>query len=228
MICTSSLSVKQFVQDNKYLTLSPLSENHLWEYACGTPVVKESEIDRLRQLTYMSIRDVIKYRCNEQRLFPVEAAPGDTVYRSLYISQEIKNLIETDWPTALERHRTVSLQLDLERFVSDQHITVARYVMHARPAALLAQLYPPAEEVWEIRSVDPVPSLRVFGRFAEKDVFVALRWQHRGILGKTDSSEWDFLMKFCQHDWRCLVHPYPPHSGSYPHDYVTGAFFDRS
>jgi hypothetical protein len=175
----------------------------------------------------MSIRDVIQWRCDEKRLFPLEAAPGDTPYRSLYLSQEIQDLIQTEWPTALERHRVIRLQLDLDRFISGKEIPVASDAMHARPYALLAQLQPPSEEVWEIRSVDPDPSLRVFGRFTEKNVFVALRWQHRGILAAMDSGEWDFLMKLCQHDWNSLVFPYQPHCGRYPDDYVSGPIFDR-
>ena len=40
--------------------------------------------------------------------------------------------------------------------------------------AKIGRLYPIADEVWDLRSQAPPPGLRVFCRFAEKDVLVAL------------------------------------------------------
>jgi len=49
--------------------------------------------------------------------------------------------------------------------------------------AYLKLLAPARDAVWEIRSVRPAPSIRVLGRFAEYDVFVATNYALRKPLG---------------------------------------------
>ena len=79
-----------------------------------------------------------------------------------------------------------TLQADLELFAEGQPID-PKY---------LFLLYPPAEGVWEIRSIRPHPSIRVLGLFAQKDVFIATNlelrenlggWQSRGGSGNLHS-----------------------------------------
>lgn len=152
---------------------------------------------------------------------------GDPERRQLYLSQELASMIQGPWTNKEERARYLSLRADFDAFTTSRTITVARRPRAAKPAALLAQLEKPQEEVWEIRSVAPDPSLRIFGRFAGRDTFVALRWQYRAVLGAPGSPEWEFLIRVCQHDWRTLFHSFPPHTGSYPYDYISGAIFDR-
>ena len=39
-----------------------------------------------------------------------------------------------------------------------------------------------ADEVWEIRSRAPSPSIRLFGRFAMPNVFIGTNWEYRSFL----------------------------------------------
>jgi hypothetical protein len=49
--------------------------------------------------------------------------------------------------------------------------------------AYMARLERVSDGIVEIRSFDPSPSLRLFGGFAEQDVFVGLTWEWRRNLG---------------------------------------------
>jgi hypothetical protein len=56
-------------------------------------------VAKLLALTYMSIRDEIKYRIGEERLWllsPV-ALPGAKIMRPMFISNEIKGLVLGPW-----------------------------------------------------------------------------------------------------------------------------------
>ena len=62
-------------------------------------------------------------------------------------------------------------------------------------------LDPMSDGIWEIRSRDPSPALRVFGKFPCKDVFVGLNWEPRSVgwgdkkaLGDGMSLEFQFAM----------------------------------
>jgi len=74
---------------------------------------------------------------------------------------------------------------------------------------------------WEIRSVRPRPSLRVFGCFAMMDVFVALNMWARRELGSTKSSEFRREAETCKARWRKLFHPYEPHKGGSLRDCIS-------
>lgn len=68
----------------------------------------------------------------------------------------------------------------------------------------MARTYPPADEVWDIRSRDPKPAMRVLGCFAETDVFVALVHGYRKNLGGPRSRQWRDLIESCKAEWRKL------------------------
>jgi hypothetical protein len=58
-------------------------------------------------------------------------------------------------------------------------------------------LSPKRDLVWEIRSVEDVPSIRVLGRFAERDVFVALTIEDRSELEGWNSQQWRRAIRTC-------------------------------
>jgi hypothetical protein len=84
----------------------------------------------------------------------------------------------------------------------------------------MARLFPGVDEVWEIRSRDPKPGLRIFGRFAERNVFVALNWSDRTSLGPQGSREWATAIRTCKAEWRKLFATYEPISGMPLDDYA--------
>ncbi|MDO8434581.1 MAG: hypothetical protein Q7S58_19465 [Candidatus Binatus sp.] len=92
----------------------------------------------------------------------------------------------------------------------------------------MSQLQPPRDEVWDIRCVDPKPGIQVLGRFAEKDVFVALTWEIRLQLKQFGSREWQDAILRCAIEWRRLFPTYQPLMGNYFADYISDAVFDRN
>ena len=100
-----------------------------------------------------------------RRLFPVlPYAPGATARRALLADEELFNLLVGPWDTTANEVRYMALRAYLDVFTEGRPIT----------PGYLFQLSDRREEVWEIKAPRPNPGMRVFGRFAQKDVFVAL------------------------------------------------------
>ena len=102
--------------------------------------------------------------------------------------------------------RAGRLRADLERFIKGQQIGLC-LIPYQAATAYMGRLDRPKDEVWDIRSVDPSPGLRVFGRFAEVGLFIALlwaprskdlHWAERKVLGKGTSLQWQFAILECQ------------------------------
>ena len=82
-------------------------------------------------------------------------------------------------------------------------------------------LDPEEDEIWEIRCIDPDPSVRIFGSFAEKDNFIALEKRYRQDLEGRDSQAWRDAIRATKATWRRLFLAYPPHTGDDLHDYIS-------
>jgi hypothetical protein len=175
----------------------------------------------------MSISDEINGLCTEGRLHRlVPALPGSRIRRALYVSQEINDLLLGPWADLTHEYRWNRARADLDSFVEHQRIVVPRDSRRAR-SAYMGQLQPPSNEVWEIRCRDPKPGIRILGRFAERDVFIALVWKERLQLHDLDSREWRDAILECKTKWQHLFHAYQPMTGNYPHEYISDAIFDR-
>ena len=171
----------------------------------------------------MSIYTEIAHRVNEGRLFPVAPAlPGATGVRQFYASIEIHRLIVGPWSERGWEARCGFLRADFDQFIEGRLITIATRPYKAK-TAYMARLHPPREEVWEIRSRDPNPGVRVFGRFADTDIFVALTWSKRADLKGPKSREWRDARETCKVDWRNLFPVYNPITGNGGdfHEYVS-------
>jgi len=180
----------------------------------------------------MSIRDKIISRIRENRLFRLRPIfEGDAEERTVLMSQEINEMVSGPWPNGPMGIRCGLLRADLESFVHGDRITVNWDPFKARDAKM-GRLDPIADEVWDVRSQEPSPGLRVFCRFAEKDVLVALTCSPRSIsvswldrlplLGR-DSRQWRDAIIECKHDWNTLFPAYEPLRGDSLDDYITNA-----
>jgi hypothetical protein len=170
----------------------------------------------------MSIRDVIAIRCSEKRLFALEQGiPGSPVVRTIFLSHDLYSLVLGPWNDEKIEERAGRLRADLDMFISGMVISVALSPYKKKKNAYMSPLDPAADQVWEIRSRDPRPGIRIFGHFSEKDVFVALTWGFREELGGPGSREWRDARERCKAEWRKLLHPYSPHTGNTPHEYVS-------
>jgi hypothetical protein len=171
----------------------------------------------------MSIREEIKHRMDEGRLFLLSPAIS-LVVRPMFVSQEIKDLVLGPWNDPEWAIRCGLLRADLDRFITGARIPVAARPYQAR-SAYIAQLDQPRDEAWEIRSRDPEPSIRVFGRFAMTNWFVALTWSKRADLEGPDSREWRDAIETCKAEWRKLFPTYDPKTGDNVHDYISAKYF---
>ncbi len=180
----------------------------------------------------MSIREEINARINEKRLFLLKPLnKKDNQKRTVLMSQEINQLIVGPWPDGPQGTRCARLRGDLENLITAENITVCWDPRKARNEQI-GRLDQVRDEVWDLRSRDPKPGLRVFFRFAEKDVFVALTcaprsvpvsWLHRLPLGGQESRAWRNAIVECKAQWRSLFPAHEPFSGSSVDAYLTGA-----
>ena len=117
---------------------------------------------------------------------------GAPTPRSMFISAEIHQFLESDHPLA------GAARADLERFILGKRIVVALYRDHKD--CLMARLDSPSDGVWELRILDSDPQLRIFGQFAARDVFVALVGpiEHEYVV--TDE-EFEEYKKDCRDNW---------------------------
>lgn len=170
----------------------------------------------------MSIHDEISNRCAEERLFcTVPALPGAPTVRTIFVSPEINQLILGPWDDKKIEARAGRLRANFDMFTSGMSISVGPDPYKKKKTAYMSPLNPTADEVWQIRSRDPKPAIRVFGRFSERDVFIALTWGFREKLGGPGSREWRDARERCKTEWRNLFHPYNPHSGNQPDEYIS-------
>jgi len=73
----------------------------------------------------------------------------------------------------------------------------------------LKHLLPKKYEHWTLRNRSPRPGLRVFGRFAEPDVFVATHVVPRSELGDMWSSRYEQEKLVCEQHWKDAGLPEP-------------------
>ena len=137
----------------------------------------------------------------------------DVIKRPMYLLPDLHNAINASYPDAKDKDRYNSLWADLERFVTGQPITDA----YLRP------LRPYRNRVWEIRSKMPRPSIRVFGLFASRDVFIGTSHQVRNVLTRP---EWTEAIRFARFQWRQLFGETEAQLGQL-HELVTGATYVR-
>jgi hypothetical protein len=109
--------------------------------------------------------------------------------------------------------RKGALEADLEVFASGEPIG-PKY---------LFLLYHSREGVWEIRSVKPNPSIRVLGRFVERDIFIATNFALRDDLGGWQSREWRDVKVRARAVWINLLHTHQPLVTTDVNRVVTGA-----
>jgi hypothetical protein len=179
-------------------------------------------VDTPGVLIYMSVREEIQYLCDIGRLarfWPLLAVPKHR--RAMYVSKSIEELLINSWDSPQQEFRWGYVLSDLTVFVRDPWITVAADPRRAK-AAYMARLLPDGDEVWDVRCRDPHPGIRLLGRFAEKNVFIALTWEERLPLGRFESDEWKAAISRCATEWN-LHFWSDPLRGNYPDDYLDGA-----
>jgi hypothetical protein len=169
----------------------------------------------------MSIEDEINRLVQEGSLFRLDQSmPGLAARRTIYASIGVRTLAIGPWANVEDSVRGRELRADFDHFIDGNKIYL-RSDNSLEETAFMARLAPPSDEVWEIRSIDPKPSLRVFGSFVERDVFVALTWARRKDLGGRRDPRWNLAISNYKKEWEKNFSNYKPMFGRYPNEYLT-------
>ncbi len=174
----------------------------------------------------MSIHVLLSEAVKKGSLFLMEPTmPSDPMIRFLYASKDIQGYIDGPWQDGEEGIRCGRLRADFDRFVEGKVLPVSLNDPHHKPVdSYMARLHPAEDEVWEIRSRAPKPGLRVFGRFAERDCFLALRLRRRRELGGAGSIEFQNEIRRCRAAWERILPACDPIKGNNVDEYVSKAF----
>jgi hypothetical protein len=173
----------------------------------------------------MSIRRALRERVKDGELFAHRTSlPVRGRRRGLYLSEAVQTSLHGPWPSGEHEEQWGTIRQRLDWFVSYGYIGVAQETYRSKDA-FLGHLVDGAEEVWELRCRDNKPGVRVFGRFAYLDTFVALTWDYRINLKNKDSFEWIWAKEACKEAWYAIFPNHSPLSGDSVHDYLSGEFF---
>ena len=134
----------------------------------------------------------------------------------MVVSSKIQALLDGPWSCDWLERRAGGLRADLEMFVRGQVLSVSM-TPYKHKKAYMGLLDPPERGFWDIRSRDPNPALRVFGHFADVNLFVALVWHPRSVevdgrppLGSAQDLSWEFAKLECEEAWRDLFPNHAP------------------
>jgi hypothetical protein len=172
----------------------------------------------------MSINDRIDELCASGKLIRVlQSWAGLPERRTFYASQSVSDLIlgMSGGKGQSFKNRAYELRAEIDHFIDGKLIT-ARPDNEMNKRGWLARLEPTPNEIWEIRSLTPKPSIRILGSIAKKNVFVGLTWAWRKDLGAKESPEWEETIDIFKAEWLLRFGTLRPmSSGDYPHDYLT-------
>lgn len=171
----------------------------------------------------MSKRQLLREAVADGRLSPIQPRlPSAPVQRQLFGSPNIVRLVNGPWDDRAEEYRCGKLWEDFDRFTEGRLISVALNNPYNHPkSTYLSRLDPTHDEVWEIRSRDPKPAIRVFGMFVDFDVLVLFNCGYRKSLGGPKSPEFDRERRKCRLAWASIFLTLAPHSGCRIEDYVS-------
>ena len=179
----------------------------------------------------MSISTLIEQALSDGRLLHLPLnMPSDKTEREMLIHRDLYDHMMGGWPSDVAEERFGRLRADLEFFVTGGVISMGFDPRNHGTDTYMGRLDPLHEGTWDIRSRAPKPGMRVFGRFAEVDTFVALEywfrsktpnWSWRRALGKGNSLEYEIALVDAEQKWKELFHEYKPLIGGDCSDYIS-------
>lgn len=152
----------------------------------------------------MLIRDVIESAVADGRLVAIRpVVPWAGTPRGFLVCAPLRDQMHSGKsdPDPKMRGRWATLEAAMSFFVEGNYVT----------EGLIKQLKPEKFEHWELRSRKPRPSMRVFGRFAARDVFIGTHVRLRQELGGMWSPQFEHEKLVCEQHWKAAGLP-PPFS----------------
>jgi hypothetical protein len=183
----------------------------------------------------MSIRAEWQRLVREERLYALDPYPGDPKARTVLMAPRINELVSGPWDDQLMGDRCARLLAGLQGLVRGDRLIVCMTPFKAREAQL-GRLDPTGDSVFDFRSKDK-PGLRLFSRFAERNVLVAftcaprsveVSWLDRLPLGDRHSKEWKKGVSDCIAQWSILFPRHDPILGDDLNAYLSNATPERN
>ncbi len=148
---------------------------------------------------------------------------GDKVVkRHLVMSSAVKRAITDDFPGEYERHAAL-LDFFLN-FAAQGWLQVSEDPNSHPPDTMVARVSRPEWDFWDFRVYADdrsVPkdknSIRVCGAFVDRDIFVALCWEYREVIG----NDFDQFVKETRTFWDGLFSPLLPFKGTNLDEYLS-------
>jgi hypothetical protein len=184
----------------------------------------------------MSIDDVLQSAIDRGDLTPLPMElPSDSQDRCVLLASEVVTLVFGPYVNAAHERRAAQLAADLESFVRKKEISISLTPRGAKKDAKDADfgiLDPPGHTTWDYRSRIPSPGIRLVGRFAKVDTFVALGWWPRSVPVTwsdklpliDDELRWRIAMHHCETEWYKVLPDLIPVAGTEVENYVSGNF----
>lgn len=169
----------------------------------------------------MSIRDVIRDCVSGQELFQLKPLlPGVVIARDVFCHPRVFRFVtnqSSDVPRALTP-RAADARAALDQFCAGAIVSVGMDPDKKPAYTELARNHETAKGIWDFRIRDPKPQVRIFGAFAEKDVFVALDYRNR------DGLDFDAAVATSAQLWTDLFDNLTPVTGDQIGAYLTDRY----
>jgi hypothetical protein len=167
----------------------------------------------------MSIRLMIKEWVNSGELiFLTPLLDFIPIRREIFVSKEILEALDGPWASRTDEKNAGRARALLDRFTEGAKISV-RLPPSRDVTAQLALLEGAKDQVWEFRCCESTPQIRIFGHFADKDLFVAFFLVNRNDI--PTYADFHPLKEECKRRWRKYFPTYPTRVGSEADDYVS-------
>jgi hypothetical protein len=106
----------------------------------------------------------------------------------------------------------------IDTFIAGGTFPVGMDPFKKAPHSALARNAPPEQGIWDFRVRDPQPHVRIFGGFAERDIFVALDFRSREDL------DYDAAVATMKVLWTDLFGETSPIVGDDINDYLSSGY----
>ena len=162
----------------------------------------------------MSTLDILAQDCiSDGRLFHLHPyVPSTRIARLICVSPSVMDYLQSN------DMRAGQLQAELDSFIGGDKIAISMVPRNAG-SAFIGLLAPAEDGIFDIRSIDPSPAIRVFGAFVRRDYFVGLVHRTRKML-KTER-DWEIAIADCKREWKHCFHASLPLTGASPNDYLS-------